>query len=147
MLIIKEDIFKYIEEHKEENNLVLMHCISSDLNMGAGIARTIRDKFDEKSKLSQDFGEQKWEGTGFALVHERKDLNLTIVNLVTKQYYYLKPTYKNLEESLDDAFSQLNKASKIVMPLIGCGLDKLDWARVQGILLKYSDFDITICKL
>ena len=59
-----------------------------------------------------------------------------IYNLVTKERYYDKPTYDTLRQSLiamrDHAVVQ--GVHEICMPCIGCGLHKLDWNRVKGIL-------------
>ncbi len=39
---------------------------------------------------------------------------------------------------------------KIGMPLIGCGLDRLQWDKVSGIIKRVfenTDFEITVCYL
>ena len=56
--------------------------------------------------------------------------------LVTKKRYYEKPTYESLEESLLKARNHclVNNISRISMPLIGCGLDGLQWNRVKRII-------------
>ena len=39
---------------------------------------------------------------------------------------------------------------KLAMPVIGCGLDKLEWSRVSEIIklvFEKTDIDILVCKL
>jgi len=73
-----------------------------------------------------------------------------VFNLVTKHYYYDKPTYRTLRESLVDMKRKLPNDCNLNMPCIGSGLDKLDWNEVRDIIKEvFSDTDvnITICKL
>lgn len=163
MNLINKDIFEWIEENKEDNVIVLMHCISSDWALGAGIAKIIDEKFQEKESLKRTFPEKpEWKGKGFGLITPRSTLeevstHLYICNLVTKEHYWDKPTYTTLSDSLENVKSLLqilkskakekNLDFKIVMPKIGCGLDKLDWTRVREIVALWAglDFDITVC--
>lgn len=62
----------------------------------------------------------------------------------------MKPTYKTLKSALLDLKRQLIKNSEpeIAMPMIGCGLDKLQWAKVKAIIEEVFDntnIDVTIC--
>lgn len=162
---IKKDIFDFIEENRKTDNVVLIHCISSDWALGAGIAKKIDEVFNEKQALKDTFMFKgmtpDWTGHGYSLFHHYKDINetnLSIANLVTKEKYWNKPTYETLAEALKNALSICNtvqghvnhkgKKLKIVMPKIGCGLDGLDWDKVSEIIKGLSDnFDITICYL
>lgn len=163
MNLINKDIFKWIEENKEDNVIVLIHCISSDWALGAGIAKAIDEKFQEKESLKRAFPEKpEWKGKGFGLITPRPTLeelspHLYICNLVTKEHYWDKPTYTTLSDSLENVKSLLqilkskakeeNLDFKIVMPKIGCGLDKLDWTRVREIVALWAglDIDVTVC--
>lgn len=163
MNLINKDIFKWIEENKEGNAIVLMHCISSDWALGAGIAKAIDEKFQEKESLKRAFPEKpEWKGKGFGLITPRPTLedvssHLYICNLVTKEHYWDKPTYTTLSDSLENVKNLLqilkskakeeNLDFKIVMPKIGCGLDKLDWTRVKEIVTLWAglDIDVTVC--
>ena len=58
----------------------------------------------------------------------------TIVNLVTKKNYWDKPTYDSMETSLRSLRQYLMQRphiKRVLMPRIGCGLDRLDWSRVR----------------
>lgn len=160
---IKRDIFEFIDEELEDKDtlVVLMHCVSSDFALGAGIAKAIDKKYHEKKFLRDHKVENTWNGHGWAYLSNHKpDLgkNLCICNLVTKEKYFNKPSYTSLDEALkssdwliDTAFSWSKaKNLKIVMPRIGCGLDRLQWYRVKEMIsqwagLKYTD--ITVCYL
>ena len=160
-----KDIFEWIAENSSNDNIIiLMHCISADRALGAGIAKAIDEKYQIKKSLNETYivnGEiwPTWEGHGFSLTLEDVSPNLYVCNLVTKNHYWSKPTYTSLCEALEHAkpvieniasFARKNeKHLKIVMPRIGCGLDRLDWNRVKEMLIQYAglDFDITVCYL
>ena len=67
--------------------------------------------------------------------------------LVTKEKYYLKPTYETLTSSLQamKKHAQEHSVKRISLPLIGCGLDRLSWSRVRQILDNtFGDMDMTL---
>ena len=162
---INEDIFKWIEENKKDNVIVLMHCISNDCALGAGIAKAIDEKFQEKESIKRTFGENLlWFGHGYNLTTGHLNLEdvsprFFVCNLVTKEFYWNKPTYTTLYEALESCKGLLQSTAqfakrdglgmKIVMPKIGCGLDKLNWNRVKEIILQWAGltFDVTVCYL
>lgn len=144
---INKDIFEWIEENKKDNTIVLMHCVSSDLKMGAGIAKPIQEKY----KIREDINEPNiWLGKGYSLLTKR---DIYIYNLITKEFYYNKPTYTTLSQALESTLllrnikEQTKKPLKIVMPRIGCGLDKLNWLHVKDIIIQWAktNYDITVC--
>ncbi|CAG9313362.1 oard1_1 [Blepharisma stoltei] len=104
----------------------LAHCVSKDLEMSKGIALEFRNRFgkiDDLQSQSPEIG---------------KTLVLHIGNgrfafyLITKDKYFQKPTYSNLQRSLVDLRNKCLDMSinKLAMPKIGCGLDKLKWDKV-----------------
>lgn len=163
MNLVNKDIFEWIEENKEGNVIVLVHCISSDAALGAGIAKTIDEKYQERERILKFFGEQlHWNGHGYGIITpllniEDVSSHLQICNLITKEKYWQKPTYTSLFESLEYVKQTLKAIEdyakrdglklKIVMPKIGCGLDKLDWTRVREIVALWAGLDIavTVC--
>lgn len=142
---VNEDIFDWLDRNKD-SKVVLVHCISADKALGAGIAKEIEKRFKVKSKLKETIC---WDGFGeptFTAINE----NFWIVNLVTKWRYFDKPTYETIEEALRESrpFVRSIKGVKIVMPKIGCGLDGLYWNRVKEIIEKeYIGLDVTVCYL
>ena len=70
-----------------------------------------------------------------------------VFNLITKEKYWHKPTYLTLKKSLQNMRKiVIEKDIKyIAMPKIGCGLDRLQWVNVKGILNEvFGDLDIEI---
>lgn len=66
---------------------------------------------------------------------------------MTKNKYWHKPTLESLTSTLYDMkkLCEKNGVSKLAMPKIGCGLDKLDWKDIkQQIMCCFQDTDIEI---
>lgn len=162
---IKKDIFEWIEENRKDNVIFLLHCISHDRALGAGIAKLIDEKFQEKEAIQRAFGNAAdWTGHGYSLTcpHptiEEVSPRIHVCNLVTKEHYWDKPTYTSLDEALTNCrpmiMNGINFAKreglglKVVMPKIGCGLDKLDWRNVREMVALWAglDLDVTVCYL
>ena len=145
----------YNEEHRDlfevSKDYYLAHCISADFGMGAGIVVQFNQRFDMKNILKKKYKSLvgEWESTpkgnrGFCLLEGR------VFNLVTKQYVFQKPTYEELKGSLYKMkiFALELGVTKIAMPLIGCGIDGLDWNRVSGMIKEvFADtaIEILVC--
>lgn len=134
------------------DDYVLVHCISSDFAMGAGIAKRFA-QLGVKEKLTGSY-HRKWDGHGYMIPIGLK-YNI-VANLITKDRYYMKPTYDTLRESLEclkEWVVDQNRPPwmtklKLAMPLIGCGLDKLKWSKVSQIIkevFKDTDIEILVC--
>ncbi|MBL4952019.1 macro domain-containing protein [Neobacillus sp. YIM B02564] len=125
------------------NYYALAHCISADCKLGAGIALQFNKKFPvmKQDLLSRNpkVGEaQAFHGP------------FLIFNLITKEKYWQKPTYKSLTQSLYSMKHQLTQLGfhHLAMPRIGCGLDKLDWPIVRSIIKEVfqdTSIEILIC--
>ena len=71
-------------------------------------------------------------------------------NRITKEKYSHKPTYDSLRGALQRMKEEcrLNGIRKVAMPLIGCGLDKLEWEQVSAMIREAfadTDMDILVC--
>lgn len=140
MQIIKADLFTM--------TCPLAHCISSDFALGAGIAKTFKD-IGVKDELFRKY-KRKWEKVGYCLpveVNGRK-----VYNLVTKERYWHKPTYETLRQALCDMakICRADGTTEIAMPKIGCGLDRLEWTKVEKLIKDIfgdTNTNITICQL
>ena len=141
------DLFSVSDEY------YLAHCISADFMLGKGIALEFNKRFNMKQKLYNQcpnylINYQKFKNT----IYHTSDCIMVdrVFNLVTKERYYHKPTYKSLTNSLEtmrDICFQYN-IKKIAMPTIGCGLDKLEWNKVSMIIkniFETTDIEILIC--
>ena len=109
----------------------LAHCVSADLKMSKGIAVIFKDRFKGVRELEK---QQPKIGNCVSL---KRDLRF-VYYLVTKERYFHKPTYNTLERSLIAMreHSVINGVSKISMPKIGSGLDRLDWKQVKEMIEK-----------
>lgn len=138
---IKGDLFA--EKYQAED--IYAHCISEDFVMGKGIAKTFKQLFPElkaKDRLIANYKREKYKR--LLAVPCKKAL---VGNLITKRYYYNKPTYETLEESLAELKECIEKngIKRILMPRIGCGLDGLKWEKVKLIIEEiFADADIEI---
>ena len=139
----KRDLFTVPEEY------YLAHCISADFGMGKGIVVEFNKKFNMKTILQNkypnfvnDYHHYKWGG--MALIEGR------VINLITKERYWHKPTYQTMREALNIARLRLpTDCKKIAMPIIGCGLDRLQWDKVSEIIkevFENTDIEILVCR-
>lgn len=127
----------------------LAHCISGDYALGAGIAVTFDKNYNMRFKLHRDYAipeGEKFANVGRALLVDN------VFNLVTKERSFYKPTYDTLYETLVDMRNQCEKMNieKLAMPLIGCGLDRLQWDKVRDIIedvFENTDIEILVCSL
>ncbi|XP_026462375.1 uncharacterized protein LOC113364119 [Ctenocephalides felis] len=140
---------KFSEESKDlftvSEDYSLCHCVAEDFTMGAGIAVLFRDKFGQVAELLQ----QRPKTGGFAYL---KDKNRFIYYLVTKQRSTGKPRIEDLESSLTQMRDHMleNNVTKLAMPKIGCGLDRLQWHDVSRLIRKIfhnDSLDILVCSV
>ena len=129
----------------------LAHCISADFGMGKGIVVEFNRRFNLKNKLISKYGSYLtvWDD-GFSECIECV-LEDKVFNLITKRNYWNKPTYNTLENSLIAMKCLAGNLgiTKIAMPLIGCGLDKLEWTKVSDVIKEVfedMDIEILVCK-
>lgn len=143
----------YREEIKDlftvPNDYYLAHCISADFGMGAGIVVEFNRRYDMKNVLKTKY-------PMYLTYYTNNRLNGSVIlegrtfNLITKERVYHKPTYDSLRNSL----IQMKKIclekniKKLAMPLIGCGIDGLEWDKVSTIVkdvFEDTDLDIWVC--
>lgn len=133
---------------------ILVHCISADFALGAGIAKTFRDKYGVRNELFRRYPANNWNGHGYCLytIGEKnvRDNARVVANLVTKERYWHKPTYDTLRSALVSLYNNLGTRKSIAMPVIGCGLDRLEWSKVTAMIKEVfstADVDITVYRL
>lgn len=101
--------------------------------MGAGFAKICEKTFPARNiVLSQrrEIGDVCYAKFG----------NITIAYLVTKQFSaYCKPTKEDFSKALEvfANYCKQNGVQTVVMPRIGCGLDRLSWKFVRQEIIKY----------
>ena len=135
---IKGDLFK------SDNKYTLVHCISYDCGMGAGIAKTFDSKMPKmKNQLKRTIRENNLQGY-FAILYKGER---NVINLITKERYWHKPTYSSLKASLLSAkkIAIRYDIKYLAMPVIGCGLDRLQWSKVSAMIKEiFADTDVEI---
>jgi len=146
-----------VERHKNLNNfkeivgplpmrepgLNLVHTVSADFHMNAGIALQFKRNFGHQGYL-KSFRKQPGE---MAFI---QDSNRFVFYLVSKPRYFHKPNPLDLLSSLWELnkFCLINNISSLALPRIGCGLGGLSWELTVKPILKavfsQSNVKITI---
>ena len=145
---VKSDVFDY-----HNKGYYLVHCVSADFKLGAGIAKKFEKKFHLREDFLYAFGEtwyKHYRNTtdGAVFLHGQKH----IIDLVTKERYWHKPTMYVMEcclRKLREGCLQKG-INKLAMPKIGCGLDKLNWGKVSALIQEIfadTDIEIVVCYL
>ncbi|XP_034250539.1 ADP-ribose glycohydrolase OARD1-like [Thrips palmi] len=109
----------------------LAHCVSRDFHMNAGIAVKFKSTFGNQEKLSSG----GWSvGTTARLTTNDRH----VFYLVTKERYFLKPSYDSLKASLVELarWVELLGIERLAIPRLGCGKDGLKWPIVRRILIE-----------
>ncbi len=75
-----------------------------------------------------------------------------VLNLITKKFYFHKPTYENFALSIQDMKKVCleRNISKIAMPTLGSGLDGLNWKKNSDIIksiFEDTNIEIIVCIL
>ena len=145
---------KYTEEVRDlftvPSDYYLAHCIAADFALGAGIAVEFVKRFNMKYKLKHFHPNYLFVWSYFNLEGDCLLVENTL-NLITKERSYHKPTYNSLITALKimKQMCESKGITKIAMPLIGCGLDGLEWDKVSKIIqnmFKDADIEILVCR-
>ena len=141
----------YHEERRDlfgtDKGYTLAHCISADFALEAGIAAAF-SRMGVKAELLKNYPMGKWNGNGYCL-HTSAGMGFHrgVLNLVTKHFYYHKPTLDTVRQALYDMKAQCigNGIRAVAMPKIASGLDRLNWNQVSAIIQEvFADTDIEI---
>jgi len=104
------------------------------------------------------FSRRRFGGIGKLIDQKLKIGNVGIVKcqdqyvfyLITKKKSYGKPTMNTMKKALHSLFGKMKEhnLTKLAIPKIGCGLDRLDWSDVRSLIIDIfsgSDIHITVC--
>jgi len=138
----------YLETHQDLfavdfKKYTPVHCISTDCKMGAGIAVPMRKKFGLGGLVTAYTPEQRKHPT---CIYYKG-----VLNLITKDRYFHKPTLQNMKTALTKMGLLMihHGIGAIAMPKIGSGLDKLSWPEVRVCLHEvfspFEDVEILVC--
>lgn len=156
-------IFK--EEHRDlfsvntettEVPYCLAHCISADFGMFGGIVVEFNRRWDMKNRLLQKYGSQveqfrMAEAAVFPEEVHHNGVLTTVFNLVTKPTVADRPTYRSLKAAISlmrEYMVSLN-LTKLAIPLLGCGIDGLEWDKVKDIIqteFEDTNIEILVCR-
>lgn len=141
-------------------NYMLAHCVSADYALGAGIAKQFCRRFDMAKKLRITGTQGSWDDSGRCIIIDMTESGqmttpsqgrLRVANLVTKRYYFNKPTLKTIRDALESLRERLQtepayqNIKLLGMPKIACGLDRQDWDKVSKIIQDvFNDMDIEV---
>lgn len=146
---------QYREEVRDlfsvSDDYYLAHCISADFGMGKGIVVEFNKRFDMKRKLQSKYPDYlnqfTQHRTGGDCILEGR-----VLNLITKERYFEKPSIITMMIALKK-MKQIcleNNITKIAMPTIGAGLDRLAWSDVSkqiNHIFEDMNIEILVCKL
>jgi hypothetical protein len=111
---------------------VLIHCISGDLAMSAGIALSIRTVFGVEGLVpTVHVPSIQWHASSIPTV----TVNASICNLVTKRFHYEKPALAHVCGAIDALARacQRRDVRVVVTPRIACGIDGHRWSGTGGV--------------
>jgi O-acetyl-ADP-ribose deacetylase (regulator of RNase III) len=119
----------------------IVHCVSADLHMGAGVARQICQirSYNRPHDWNQP-GQCKHPIPG--MLHQvwvrtspTEPAN-QVFNLISKRNYWDHGNYEGMETVLKALRVKLveNNVPRVSMPMIGCGRDRLQWNRVYPLI-------------
>lgn len=139
LTVSKGDLFEL-----PKNEYVFAHCIATDLHWGAGIAPVMMKEFNAGGRWRNRADHYTIGDIG--IDNSSKGI---MVNLFTKGRTSGKPTYDSVRHCLENLknFMTTKRLTKLAMPKIGCGLDRLNWNEVESIIndvFKDTDIEITV---
>lgn len=138
-----KDHIKYGDLFTNTGKAYLAQCISADIRLGAGIAVEFDRRFDMRFNIM--FDRKMSEDNFMPGINYPVYLVKDTFNIVTKKFYYNKPTYESFKRGLGAMRTMISwhkengllKYNKVCMPMLGCGLDKLDPNNVIPIIDLY----------
>lgn len=134
------DLFEFVAN--SDKDYVLAHCVSADYVLGGGIAVEFVKRYDMRNKL-------RMVGRGTYPACIKID---NVYNLVTKETVWHKPTYQTVRDTLEKLRDKMLTSDEkfLAIPKIACGLDGLDWEKVQQLIVAVfwqTDITIDVCLL
>lgn len=137
---IEQDLFHMPTDY------ILAHCIATDARMGAGIAT----QFVKRYKGLRPSLQSAPRSIGDVVLYKKNNIDHKVFNLITKKYSTDKPTRDAFNQTILNlkGFVLEQDIRKIAMPLIGSGLDGLNWGESSAFIqdtFKDVDIDIVVC--
>lgn len=114
-----KDIFKV------KNVDAVIQCIAQDAGMGAGIAVMFDKRYPGMKMALREMDLQY----PTVEVWDKKETRPDVINMITKPVSYRPPTFDDFDETMHQVRQIViaNQYKTLAMPMIGAGLDKLNW--------------------
>ena len=133
-------LFQYSEFQGDvlQSTDYIAHCTSADFNLGAGITRSIKQRF------STQYPDKEANASEVIWPEWIPESQRFVYHLKTKARFFHKPTYKALRASLKamQTHAESNNFQRISLPQIGRGLDKLDRQKSGSRSTKFSSLRV-----
>ena len=146
------DLFEVNNELFGSQPYCLAHCISADFGMFGGIVVGFNERWNMKDILKSSYVNVQKDfrvSEGLVIPVEVIDhgISTLVYNLITKETVNSLPTYENIVKTLEILKSIMisNGNTKLAIPKIGCGIDKLEWEVVRILITEtFADTNIEI---
>eukprot|EP00461_Guttulinopsis_vulgaris_P004242 UN04243 len=128
------------------SSYTLCHCIAQDAAMGAGIATLFVKKYPGIRLAVQTARPRIGDVIPFSHPTDKQIHN--VLNLITKAQSWKLPSRDNFEKTIQTLkeYCVQNNIKQLGMPLLGAGLDRLDWGLSSKFIQDvFHDVDIEIC--
>lgn len=140
-------------------DFVIAHAVSADFVMGGGLALQVVHKYPEMKRFLLEAVRQNYiqpdPKVDNVFMYTGPD-DRVIYNLVTKTKVWqnskkdTEPNLSTLSSALTNMRGYMAHRSqkKLALPMIGCGLDQMNWDDVKVLIEKVfsmTDVDIAIC--
>lgn len=140
MKTVQGDLLKLAMDGKFD---VIVHGCNCFCTMGAGIAKTIKQKFPEafEADLKTVSGDRDKLGTVSTALIVRGNISFEIVNAYT-QFNWRGPGTKAEYTAIADAFAEVKRmysGKRIGYPAIGAGLARGNWTLIASLIDKHLE--------
>jgi hypothetical protein len=123
------------------DDVSLAHCVAEDLRLGRGIATVFKERFGGV----EDMRAQGVRVGGVATLLRGRRFVYALVTKTTSSRCW--PTLAALRDSLQALKRRMasDGVTRLAVPRLGCGLDKLEWPAVRALLREvFADTDVSI---
>ena len=130
---VEGDLIKFAEEGKFD---VIIHGCNCQCTMGAGIARTIKNRYPEAYKADCETvkGDREKMGDFSSVEVGPEDSKFVIVNAYTQFYWGSGSADYEAIRAAMAKIKEVYSGLRIGYPLLGAGLAGGDWGVISGII-------------
>ena len=132
---VRGDLFSVADD------VSLGHCVAADLRLGRGIAVAFKERFGGVD----DMRAQDVSVGGCAALRRGRRFVYALVTKPRSSGTY--PTMASLRASVQALKTRMARdgVTRLAVPRLGCGLDKLEWPAVSALLREvFADTDVSI---